>query len=246
MEKEFSKTFYMSAGECDPRRRMPVPLLVSRIIEVATLHANSWGVGYRHLIENGCGWVLSRLTLEMEEWPAVDTDYRLTTWIENYNRHYSQRCMEIADAATGRTLGYARTIWMVLDMRARTSVDISQLEYISANVTDRPCPIAPQSRLRPITAPTRETMHLVSYTDCDFYRHMNTVRYVELLMNQFDLSFHDKHDVHRLELAFTSETRYGTNLHVKLDESEANDVKAQLDDAEGTTHLRARVVFNEI
>lgn len=243
MEKEFSKSFYMSAGECDARRQMPVHLLVSRIIEVATLHANSWGVGYRHLIESGQGWVLSRLTLEMDEWPQVDTCYSLTTWIESYNRHYSQRCVMVTDDATGRVLGYARTIWMVIDIAARTGVDISELQYISANVNDRPCPIAPQSRLRPIAAPTRTATHTVTYTDCDFYRHMNTVRYVELLMNQFPLSFHDNNVVRRLELVFSAETRYGTALSVLLDESEPLDVKAQLDDADGATHLRARMVF---
>lgn len=243
MEKQFSKTFYLAAGECDAQGRMPVTLLVSRLIEIASLHANSWGVGYRDLITDQRGWVLSRLTIEMTEWLTVDRDYTIVTWVETYNRHYSQRCFEVIDTLSGTTLGYARTIWMVLDIEHRVGVDITALESLRDKACDRPCPIAPQSRLRPITAATRTTHYMVRYADCDFYRHMNTVRYVELLINQFDLSFHDNHPLQRLEMAFPGETRYGTELSVVMDESEPTDVRVQLDDSEGATHVRARLVF---
>ncbi len=246
MTREFSHTYYLAAGECDAQRRMPVTLLVGRLIEIASLHANSWGVGYRDLITDDCGWVLSRLTVEMQSTPEVDRDYTITTWVETYNRHYSQRCFEVTDTATGTTLGYARSIWMVLDIKHRTAVDVTRLESLRDKACDRPCPIAPQSRLSPIATPTRTSTYTVRYTDCDFYRHMNTVRYVELLMNQFDLSFHDNHTLSRLELTFVRETQYNTSLTVLIDDSEASDVKLQLDDSQGTTHLRARMMFGNV
>ena len=142
--KEYKQSFYLSAGECNPQAEMPLTLLMNRIIEVATNHANSWGVGYARLIEDGQGWVLSRVTIEMERYPRVDEWYSLTTWIEDYNRHFSQRNMEIADN-DGNVIGYARTIWVVINLNTRESVDISKLSYIAANVTEHPCPIEPQS-----------------------------------------------------------------------------------------------------
>lgn len=87
--KEYQQSFYLSAGECNPQCEMPLTLLVSRVIEVATNHANSWGVGYARLIEDNQGWVLSRVTVEMKRYPRVDEWYTLTTWIEDYNRHFS-------------------------------------------------------------------------------------------------------------------------------------------------------------
>ena len=174
--KEFSKTYYLAAGECNPQGELPLTLLMTRIIEVATLHANSWGVGYERLIRDNQVWVLSRVAIEMIEYPKVNTNYKLTTWIEDYNRHFSQRNMRLDDE-NGKPLGYVRTIWMVIDMNTRASVDIEKLGYIRDNVSDIPCPIEPQSRLRPI-----EQGHAVDYTfgymDCDFNRHVNTVRYL--------------------------------------------------------------------
>ena len=140
----------MTAAECNPEKEMPLSLVMTKIIEVATLHANSWGVGYADMIRNNEGWVLSRVTIEMLRYPKVNEAYTFTTWIEDYNRHFSQRNMEITDH-NGEVIGYARTIWMVINFATRESSDISQLSYLRENISTHECPIAPQGRIRQIT-----------------------------------------------------------------------------------------------
>ncbi len=241
MIKEFSNTYFLSAAECNPQGEMPMQLLMERIIEIATLHANSWGVGYARLIEDNQVWVLSRVTTEMTQYPKVNESYTLVTWIEDYNRFYSQRNMEILNHE-GKTIGYARTIWMVINFTTRESMDISKLSYISENVTPHPCPIAPQGRLRTVSAPTRVSEHKFLYTECDFNRHVNTTRYLELLMNQFPLDFHDNNLVHRLEMAFIKETTFGETVNVNIDESEPLDCFISIDNG-NVSHCRARITF---
>ena len=238
--KEFSKTYYMAAGECNPEGEMPLALLVGRVIDVATLHANSWGVGYARLIHDNQAWVLSRVTVEMSRYPRVDENYTFTTWIEDYNRHFSQRNMRI-DGADGEVLGYVRTIWMVIDLATRAGMDISRLSYISDNVSGTPCPIAPQGRLRPIGA-DGATEHVFGYADCDFNRHVNTLRYIELFMNQFDLSHHDNFMVQRMELAFLKETRYGEQVRVCRREEAPGDWHMTVTTPNGD-HVRGRLLF---
>lgn len=240
--KEFSKTYYLAAGECNPQGELPLTLLMTRIIEVATLHANSWGVGYERLIRDNQVWVLSRVTIEMNENPKVNTNYKLTTWIEDYNRHFSQRNMRIDDE-NGKTLGYVRTIWMVIDMNTRASVDIEKLGYIRENVSDIPCPIEPQSRLRPI-----EQGHAVDYTfgymDCDFNRHVNTVRYLSLLMNMFDMDCYDHYFIRRMELSFIRETHYGEIAQFVIDDSDPMESHMSIT-IDGDDHVRARFLWQE-
>lgn len=240
--KEFSKTYYLAAGECNPQGELPLTLLMTRIIEVATLHANSWGVGYERLIRDNQVWVLSRVAIEMTEYPKVNTNYKLTTWIEDYNRHFSQRNMRIDDE-NGKPLGYVRTIWMVIDMNTRASVDIEKLGYIRENVSDIPCPIEPQSRLRPI-----EQGHAVDYTfgymDCDFNRHVNTVRYLSLLMNMFDMDCYDHYFIRRMELAFIKETRYGETAQFIINDSDPMDSHLSIT-VEGDDHVRARFLWQQ-
>ena len=45
-----SHKYFLTAGESDAEGRMPLTLVAERIIEVATEHANSLGIGYATLI----------------------------------------------------------------------------------------------------------------------------------------------------------------------------------------------------
>lgn len=240
--KEYSKTYYLSAGECNPQGELPLPLLVNRVIDVATMHANEWGVGYERLIADNHAWVLARVTVEMERYPRVNENYTLTTWIEGYNRLFSQRNMEITDEQ-GRTLGYVRTIWMVIDLATRRSADIEQLAYIGENVSSRPCPIAPLGKLRPVTE-GRVVEHTFGYAECDFNRHVNTVRYLELFINQFEMSYFDNHFIHRMEIAFNKETRYGERAQIRSCE-EVADVTRMSVVVGDEEHVRARFAFSQ-
>lgn len=240
MIKKFSKTYYLSAGECNPQRELPLPLLINRVIDVATLHANEWGVGYERLIADNHAWVLARVTVEMEQYPRVNENYTLTTWIEGYNRLFSQRNMEIADAE-GHIIGYVRTIWMVIDLSTRKSVDIESLTYISENIIDHPCPIAPQGRLQPVTE-GEITEHTFGYVECDFNRHVNTVRYLELLINKFDMPYFDNNVIRRMEISFIKETHYGESVQVVRKEMVDRDWHMAIK-YEGTDHVRARFQF---
>ena len=240
--KELSKTYYLADGECNPQGEMPLTLLMTRIIEIATWHANSWGVGYARLIQDNQVWVLSRVTIEVTSMPRVNQEYTLTTWIEDYNRHFSQRNMRLDDAQ-GNPLGYVRTIWMVIDMNTRASVDISQLSYICENISDLPCPIEPQSHLRPI-----QQGHAIDYTfgymDCDFNRHANTVRYLAHLMNLFDMDCYDHYFIRRMEIAFIKETHYGETAQFIIDDSDPMDSRMSVT-IDGTDHVRARFQWHE-
>ena len=237
--KEYSKTYYLSAGECNPQAELPLPLLMNRIIDVATMHANEWGVGYERLIADNYAWVLARVTIEMERYPKVNENYTLTTWIEDYNHLFSQRNMAISDH-NGETIGYVRTIWMVINLSTRQSVDISQLSYIRDNINDRPCPIAPQSKLLPVKDGLARA-HVFKYVDCDFNRHVNTVRYLELLLNQFSLEHFDDNFVNRLELAFLKETHYGETVDVYRKEDGQRWLMAI--SSNGVDHVRAGISF---
>ena len=122
--KEYSHRYFLAPGECTPEGEMPITLLLTRIIEVATEHADMWGVGYSTLVTSNESWVLTRVTIEMTKMPPVNKKYVFTTWIENYNRRFSQRNFEISDEE-GNVMGYARTIWVVINSATKASTSRS-------------------------------------------------------------------------------------------------------------------------
>lgn len=223
----FSQSFFLSAGEVNAEGEMALPLLVSKIIDIATAHANSLGIGNPSMAAMHRGWVLSRLALEMERYPLVNCHYTLTTWVEMWTRHFSERIIMVSDEE-GRPYGYCRTVWMVLDYETRESVGLSHLSLPAAAIIPDKCPIPRQGRHFQILSPDAEDLpkgavranaptvsHTFLYTDLDYYRHVNTVRYVSLLLNQFTLQDFDETMVHRLELAFLHEATYAQTVTIR-------------------------------
>lgn len=77
----FSQSYELTAGECDPEGRMPISLLAERLIEVATEHADGLGIGYGALKTINIGWVLSRMSIEMQQYPGINDEYTIASWI---------------------------------------------------------------------------------------------------------------------------------------------------------------------
>lgn len=222
IDKVFSRRYFLTPGECNPEQRMPLTLLISRLIEVATLHANQIGIGYEYLVRDHQTWVLSRVAVEMTRYPGVDEHYTIRTWVSNITRLFSERDFEILDA-DDRVIGNARTVWAVLDTRTRSVGDISRVEWIRAIIPDKISPIPRGSRPRPVAAPDtsspagyREATYTIQYTDIDFNRHVNSSRYIELLLNQWTLDFHDLNRLTRFEIAYLHEASYGMEVRLKM------------------------------
>lgn len=223
MKPIFEETFFLSAGEVNAEQELSLAVLTSKLIEIATAHANSLRIGNPDMKDLNGGWVLSRLTIEMYEYPRVNEHYSIATWIESFNRHFSERAFRITSSDGEKIFGYGRSIWMVINTIDHSSVPLTHL-FVSPEMIDGSNPpIERQAKHFPIVGMEEEAsstgVHLTAtqpafdyrfkYCDLDFYRHVNTVRYVTLLLNRFSLEEHDKTFINRLELSFLHEASYG-------------------------------------
>lgn len=220
------ETFFLSVGEANPEQEMSIPLLISKLIDIATAHANSLDIGNPSMNDFHGGWVLSRLTLEMNQYPPVNSTYTVSTWIEGFNRHFSERAFRIS-SPDGFVYGYARSIWMVIDTETHESVSLSHFSLPGELISGEKPPIPRQAKHAPIvdaSCPDIPAGALIAnaphfdyrfkYCDLDSYRHVNTVRYVQLLLNRFSLEDFDTYFVRRLELSFLHEAKYNMNTRV--------------------------------
>ncbi len=204
LPKELTHEFYLTAAQCNAQRELAPAHLVQQIIEVATEHADVLGVGFRELQQSGCTWVLSRIAIEMTRYPQLLEKYSLTTWIEGYNRHFSERNFEIRGSG-GETIGYARTIWVAINTETRRPADLTSMVHIAVTVSDRPCPIAKQSKIRLPEDPQIVNDYTFRVSDIDLNRHVTSARYVELILNQLPLNDYDAAFPARFEIEYKNE-----------------------------------------
>jgi len=150
--------------------------------------------------------------MEIVRYPKINETYTMSTWIEGYNRFMCDRCYEMTDA-DGNTLANIRSVWVAIDMKTRAMADLSKLEHERFPIADRPCPVA-KCRTPSIAkgAAVENAEYTFKYCDIDFNRHVNSIRYIVLVLNQRPLDFYDRNSISKLEVSFDHECYFGETV----------------------------------
>jgi acyl-ACP thioesterase len=227
----------------DFRGRITVPMIGTYLLHAASIHAAERGFGFSDMNSSHTAWVLSRLAIEIDEYPGMSEEITLYTWIEEAGRLFTNRCFELADAG-GRTFGFARSIWAAIDMETRrpTPLDVDALNVYKA---DRPCPIEKPGKILPIEQDTPGDPYKVKYSDLDVNGHLNSIKYMEHLLDMFDIGMYTKKRISRFEIAYLSEGKYGMPLTLHIAET-APDRYSQAICHEGKAISRATVTWKDI
>lgn len=237
--KEYTVEYFLSAAECNAQQEISLPLLAQRFIDISTAHANHINVGYDRLLQYNAAWVISRITIEAERMPRINERITLTTWIQDINRHFSERIIEVDDA-DGNPIAYGRLVWVGINISTRRPIDLSPL-FPDLEISDRPCPIAKHSRLTAIGEPDHITMYNFRFSDIDFNRHVNSTRYIEFILDQWSVAFFDRFRVGRFEIAYQAEAHYDDIVEVRRrGDAETQDFEIARN---GAVCTRARVTF---
>lgn len=200
--------YFLTAAECDAQGRMPMTLLVERIIETATEHANKLGIGYADLQKHNIGWVLSRLSIELDERPGVNTRYELSTYINDLNRLYSTRTHELSiidSEGNRRHAAYVRTVWVAIDTSTRSAADLGVINAADCVRPDAPCPVSALRRLVPQGDTYYSARYSFRFTDIDINGHVNSVRYLDSILECRPMQWHAVHDIMRFDIIYHHE-----------------------------------------
>lgn len=210
------KSFYsyrIEPQEVDFTLRATIPALGSTILNTAGIDAHGKGFGVDALTAGNHSWVLSRLAIEFDYLPVQYTDYTLATWISDYGRVLSTRNFILAEQS-GREFGRAVSQWAMIDLTSRSAVDLSWVGDAHADaIVDVPPPAdKPRKILR--VDPTQQCEHKVVYSDIDFNRHVNTMRYIEMMFDMLPLDLLTADRPMRIDVHFQHECRYGQTLTI--------------------------------
>ena len=178
--------------------RLSWGVLGNLLLRCASLHSAHYGFGYNRAEEDAYAWVLSRLVIELDEMPRTGEQFTVETWVGRIYRLFSDRPYAVR-AADGRVLGYALSVWALIDKATRRPVDLEQMAI----------------RVK-AAAPT--ATYTARYTDIDINGHFNSIRYLELVLNLFPKERYATHRVARVEMAYSSETYCGETLSLYCEE----------------------------
>ena len=239
MAEKSHYNYRVEPQDVDFTLRATIPSLGGSILNTAGIDAHGKGFGVDALNADNHSWVLSRMAVEFDCQPTQYTDYTVATWISDYGRVLSTRNFTLTDAA-GREFGRAVTQWAMIDLKSRSALDLSWVGDAHADaIVDAPSPTDKPRKIREVN-PAQTVEHKVVYSDIDFNRHVNTMRYIEMMIDMLPVELLMQETPVRFDIHFLRECRYGQTLSVGY-EQRGRTALFEIRSDEGTPAVRASI-----
>ena len=236
-------TFKVLPMEVDFRSKITMPSLTNYCLTCAGYHADICGYGLNIMEPSKRTWVVSRLSIEMMKYPKIGQKITVQTWVENILRLFAKRNFAFLDE-DGAVLGYAKTIWTVIDTVKRKPTDLSFL--LSQKTLALPCPVAPIKSIPQIAdSNTPAETFNIKYSEIDFNQHFNSCKYVEHIMDSFTLHKFEKRDIKRFEIEYHKECLFNDQITLHKQKLPGNCFVIELRNAQQQSICRSRVTFGE-
>lgn len=225
--------------------RLTMGVLGNHLLNCAGFHATERGFGIATLNEDNYTWVLSRLAIELDEMPYQYESFSIQTWVENVYRLFTDRNFAILDK-DGKKIGYARSVWAMISLNTRKPADLLTLHEggITGYICDEPCPIEKPSRIK-VTAAEPVSVLQAKYSDIDINGHVNSIRYIEHILDLFSIEKYREKRISRFEMAYVAESYYGDELSFYLDAGPDDTYQVEVRKNGTEAVCRAKVIFKD-
>ncbi len=235
--------FVVEPFQEDSTGRLSWFFLGNHILRSANYHAAGHGFGFEQTKGESHTWVLSRLVIEMNEMPRTGDAYIIKTWVNRIYRQFTDRLFTI-EGPDGKVYGNAHSIWALIDVNTRQATDLESLPNGGFHdvLVDIPSAVAPLRRVR-MAADTPMMTVPSLYSDLDINGHVNSIRYIQHVLNVFTPERLAAQPVRRVEVAYCIETYYGESLSLYVQENDADDFSVDIKKNDNETVVKARVVF---
>ena len=215
MEKVERYSYTADTFHCDFNHELCMGHLGNAMLNAADVHSTVRNFGMTYLNTIHKTWVLSRLAIELTEIPVEHTPLCIETWVENAMKYFTKRnwCIKSED---GKVYGYGKSIWAMIDTETREPQDILAVhdgkirEYL---YPEYPCEMADVSRVR-TPEMTEYVEFKVKYSDIDVNGHLNSMKYVDHVMDMFSLDHYRDYQLRRLEIAYVAEGHFGDTVRI--------------------------------
>ena len=214
-----SYKFNVEPQDVDFTLRSTITALCNNVLNIAGVDARRNGFGVDELMKNNWSWVLSRMAVELDRMPEQFTGYSIRTWVNYDGRLLSSRNFVLTDDS-GEVFGRVVTQWAMINFETRRPVDLTQLAANYTDVlSDEQSPCERPHKLTAV-APEQTFEHRIVYSDIDFNRHVNTMRYLDMMVDMLPIETFAEPRPVRMDLHFIKESVYGQTLTVGLQRQE--------------------------
>lgn len=244
-EKIGTYRFVAEPFHVDFTGHLTLGVLGNQMLNAAGFHAADRGFGMKRLNSENYTWVLSRLAIELYDLPVQYEPFSIQTWVESVYRLFTDRNFAVLDK-DGQTIAHGKSVWAMINAGTRKPADLSAIH--GSNITDylcdKPCPIDKPSRIK-VESTEPVAVVDVKYSDIDINGHVNSIRYIEHVLDLFPVSLYREKSVRRFEIAYVAETFDGDSLHFFVDRDGADCFNVEIRKNGTEVVARSRMVMQD-
>lgn len=223
--------------------KLSTSFLFWQIQDIAWEHAELLGFGFDNLKEHQQFWVLSRLLVKIKRRPKWGEKFTLETQPVGIDGLLALRDVYFMDE-NGECIIHATTSWLVLDAHTKRIIRLDDLNNIPFAKTRRW-----EDKAGKVRSPKSEVevdFTPALFNEIDINQHFNSGRYLERIIDSYDFSFHDEHELVEFEINFAKEGVPEDSLAVKkqIIDSE-NHLCSVVRESDGAELIKARLVWNK-
>ena len=239
-----SFSFYAETFLADSKSRMRPSNICSSMLNFAYRHADARGFG----ATSSLGWVIARMGVHIERVPLEREKLRVDTWIRNLYHGFTDRCVRMVDES-GKEVVSMITTFAMIDLETRSAVDLNGDIGVAMNgclVPDEPLALRriPSINRTPVEEVTfKRRPH---YSDIDINGHMNSVRYIDHILDAMPIEYLNTHDITDITVAYMQEGSATEELSYGIKEIETDHYIAQVTKENGVVSSRFELKFKEL
>lgn len=233
MENVLTQVIPLQSRDCDFTGRWKPSEIFTAMQELAGDHAALLGAGYSVLRSVNLAFALTRSELHMDRYPVLGERVVCHTWPAPVMKWMFPRYF-LFETESGEQLGYAATLWVLMDLTERKMVAPAALPS-PIPTSDKKPPLRLPGKAAALTGEGAARAYLPGYSELDVNGHVNNTRYVSWMCDELGAKRLAGHSVKSLVVNYVHELLPGQALLLR---SEIEGASFRMSgDIEGVNHF---------
>ena len=203
--------------EVDAFKKLKISSLLQFLQESAGSHAASIGVGWDKLQEQDLFWVLSRITIEIEDMPTWGDEITVITWPKSSDNVFAYRDFLIFNTNNlVKPVVRATSAWALINIETRRP---QRIELVAGSIPvsdDENAIVEHPHKVDALPCAWNHSAGVVKYSDIDMNGHVNNVRYFDWIADVYSQEHYSEMSVGKLDVNFLSDAVLGDAYKVNM------------------------------
>ena len=175
--------FKIKSYQSDQEGKLSLNSLFHLLQECAWDNARLNNFGYEYLESKNAFWVLSRVFVEMIEYPEWKDEIEIKTWPKGTDGFFAIRDFQITK--NGKVIGNATSYWLILDKDSKRPKRLDNFNFIHENFLNESAISTKLEKISINSETTELERRKVYASDLDVNKHVNNATYVRWILDSY-------------------------------------------------------------